>query len=74
MADKKQRTVMPYKDAPDGSIFRILKERDFPTPRDGVWVKVGNSHAREFSGKKEIIPALHDIVRIVLPPKKLAVN
>lgn len=59
------RTIMTYREVPNRGVFRIIKERGYDTPRDGVFVKIGNSHARAFSGTKEIIPALDDVVRII---------
>lgn len=59
------RTIMTYREAPDRAVFRIVKERGFPSPREGVFVKIGNSHARAFSGTKEIIPSLDDVVKII---------
>jgi hypothetical protein len=60
---------MEFKEVPNRAVFRILKENGHAKPRDGVFVKVGNSHSRAYSASKEIILGLSDVVRVIHFPK-----
>ena len=59
---KSAKTVVTYREVPNGAAFRVLKEGSFP-PRPGVFVKVGNSHA--VKNGQDAIFALSDVVRII---------
>lgn len=64
-----RRRVIPYKDAPAGAVFKVLKEQGFPA-RPGLFTKMGNSHATGLNG--DSIFALSDVVRVVKFPDEAA--
>lgn len=66
---KTKRSVMEFREVPNRAVFRVLKEKGFDKPREGVYVKVGNSHSRAYSASKEIILGLYDVVRVIHFPK-----
>lgn len=63
------RTVMEFREVPNRAVFRILKEKGHEDAREGVFVKIGNSHSRAYSASKEIILGLYDVVRVIHFPK-----
>lgn len=63
----KQRRILPYREVPNGSLFKVLKEGGF-SPREGVFEKVGDSHAT--SSKGDAIFALADMVCVLRFPEE----
>jgi len=64
---KKTRTILPYREIPNGSLFRALKETGFALPRKGVFCKMGDSHAVQ--GDHDAIFAPSDMGQVVRFPR-----
>lgn len=68
----KKMIVRPFGKLADRTVFRILKEQGRSKVEPGVWVKLGNSRSRAFSGTKQIILALGDMCEVIQFKKRPA--
>lgn len=60
-----------FKDAPNGTVFRIMKEAGKSSPEKGLFVKVSKGgRSMAFSKAREIILGFSDVIEVVAYPSE----
>lgn len=65
------KRIMPFREVPARSVFKVLKERGRTDTAKGWYVKISDARSQAYSKAQDVIFGLGDMVEVLAFPSEL---